>query len=179
MKNDRNGQAEILTPEQFTELLGELKNPHRTIAAVCYFTSCRISEAVALKAGDIVNGRIQFRSATTKAKKTKEVSIPKKLQDILTAAGLPTDGYLFPSPRKADRPISTKAFDLALREKCDYLGLKGVSTHSFRRSSITAMYRAGVDLKTIQQRSGHASIANVGLYIEGLDGNADKAGEVL
>ena len=179
MKNDRNGQAEILAPDQFAELLSELKNPHSTIAAICYFTSCRISEAVALKASDIVNGRIQFRSATTKENRTKEVSVPKKLQDILAAAALPTDGYLFPSPRNADRPISTKAFDLALREKCDYLGWKGISTHSFRRSSITAMYRAGVDLKTIQQRSGHASIANVGLYIEGLDGNADKAGELL
>ena len=38
---------------------------------------------------------------------------------------------------------------------------------------------AGGDLKTIQQRSGHASIANVGIYIQGLDGAADTAGELL
>ena len=54
-----------------------------------------------------------------------------------------------------------------------------MSTHSFRRTTITKMYRAGVDLKTIRQRSGHASIANVGIYIQGLDGAADTAGELL
>jgi integrase/recombinase XerD len=59
------------------------------------------------------------------------------------------------------------------------VGFKGISTHSFRRTSITNLYRAGVDLKTIQQRSGHASIANVGLYIERLNGEAQKAGELL
>ena len=69
--------------------------------------------------------------------------------------------------------------DHAIRKATDYIGLPGVSSHSFRRTAITKMYRAGVDLKTIQQRSGHASIANVGIYIQGRDGAADTAGELL
>jgi integrase/recombinase XerD len=177
MKNDRYGQAEILTVEQLNELFSHLPHPHRLIAAICYYTTCRVSEAISLEAQDIRNGKIMFRAPNTKQKKTKEVSIPAKLQREIELVDLPESGYLFPG--KHGGHIKRQSVDEMLRQKCDYLGFAGVSTHSFRRSSITAMFRAGIDLKTIQQRSGHASIGTVGLYVQGLDGAADAAGEVL
>jgi len=180
MKVERNGQAEIFSAAQLATVLGELRHPHRLIFALCYYTSCRISEAVALQAGDIQSGQIVFRAQNTKAKRTKEVSIPAKLQAALDAVDLPESGYLFPARTGATGShITTKSCDLALHKVCDYIGVQGVSTHSFRRTSITNLYRAGVDLKTIQQRSGHASISNVGLYIQALDGKANLAGELL
>jgi hypothetical protein len=77
---NRNGKAEILTFEKLSELLEDLPHPHRLIAAICYYTSCRVSEAISLKIEDVSNGRIVFRRANTKQKRTKEVSIPTKLQ---------------------------------------------------------------------------------------------------
>ena len=177
MKVNRNGQAEILADEQLDELFATLPQPHRLIAALCYYTSCRVSEAISLKTEDINNGRIIFRRVNTKQKRTKEVSIPTKLQAELDWVELPKTGYLFPG--KYGGHITRQTVDHAIRKATDYIGLPGVSSHSFRRTAITKMYRAGVDLKTIQQRSGHASIANVGIYIQGLDGAADTAGELL
>ena len=80
MKVNRNGQAEILAADQLDELFAALPHPHRLIAAICYYTSCRVSEAISLKVDDISNGRIIFRRANTKQKRTKEISIPTKLQ---------------------------------------------------------------------------------------------------
>ena len=177
MKVNRNGQAEILAADQLDELFATLPHPHRLIAAICYYTSCRVSEAISLKTEDISSGRIIFRRANTKQKRTKEVSIPTKLQAELDLVDLPKTGYLFSG--KYGGHITRQSVDHAIRKATDYIGLPGVSSHSFRRTAITKMYRAGVDLKTIQQRSGHASIANVGIYIQGLDGAADTAGELL
>lgn len=177
MKVNRNGQAEILTADQLTELLNELPYPHRLIAAICYYTTSRVGEVCQLKAEDIRGSKIVFRRANTKTKRTKEVSIPAKLQAEFDRVDLPTSGYLFPG--KHGGYLTRQAFDHALRETCDYLGFQGVSTHSFRRSSITVLHYAGVALKTIQKRSGHATIAQVGAYIEPLDGAADAAGELL
>ncbi|MDX2244550.1 MAG: tyrosine-type recombinase/integrase [Leptolyngbyaceae cyanobacterium bins.302] len=177
MKVNRNGQAEILSSDQLGELLAELPYPHRLIAAICYYTTSRVGEVCQLKAEDIRGSRIVFRRANTKTKRTKEVSIPAKLKAQLELVELPQSGYLFPG-KKGDH-ITRQAFDHALRETCDYLGFQGVSTHSFRRSSITALHYAGVPLKTIQKRSGHATISQVGAYIEELDGAVDAAGELL
>ncbi|MDX2232285.1 MAG: tyrosine-type recombinase/integrase [Leptolyngbyaceae cyanobacterium bins.349] len=177
MKVNRNGQAEILTPQQLIELLHHLPYPHRIIAAICYYTTSRVGEVCQLQAEDLRGSKIVFRRANTKTKRTKEVSIPAKLQTELESAELPRSGYLFPGQNGGH--MTRQAFDHALRETCDYLGFPGVSTHSFRRSSITALHYAGVPLKTIQKRSGHATIAQVGAYIEDLDGAADAAGELL
>lgn len=87
---------------------------------------------------------------------------------------LPTNGYLFPG--KKGGHITTQAVDLALREACDYLGLKGVSTHSFRRSLLTHLYRAGHSLRTLQQISDHADIGNLARY---LDIDRDEATRAL
>lgn len=175
-RRGRDGQAKILDAAQLTQLLAELPQPHRAIAAICYYTTSRVGEVLLLQAGDIRDGAITFRRANTKAKKTKTVSVPLKLQAELERAELPQSGYLFPGKNGA---ITRQAFDKALALASACIGLSNVSSHSFRRTSITTMHRNGTDLKTIQQRSGHASIANVGLYIEAIDGAADAAAELL
>jgi integrase/recombinase XerD len=96
MKVDRNGQAETLSEGQLEILFAELSPEMRLIFSICYYTSCRVSEALKLKAGDVVGDRIVFRARTTKTKRTREVKIPVKLQALLNEVDLPTSGYLFP-----------------------------------------------------------------------------------
>jgi integrase/recombinase XerD len=178
MKNNRNGQAEILKEEQLEELLGTLLPKHKLLFAICYYTSCRISEALKLERSDFISDRIIFRAATTKTKKTREVKIPQRLAQIIEEVGLPAKGYLFPSPTGKGH-MSRQAADKALREACDYIGLQGVSTHSFRRTGITKLHDAGVPLRTLQNRTGHASLANLALYVEVNQADVDAAGELL
>ncbi|WP_419546418.1 tyrosine-type recombinase/integrase, partial [Microcystis sp.] len=65
--------------------------------------------------------------------------------------------------------------DLVLRQACDRLGLKGISTHSFRRTALTRMHLAGVPLRTIQRISGHSSLAALSVYLEVTDENVRDA----
>ena len=177
MKVDRNGQAEVLSEEQLNELLRYLSNPHRAIFAICYYTSCRVSEALKLRAEDMVGDRVVFRASTTKTKKTREVKLASKLKSVLAETPLPGSGYLFPG-RKGGH-LSRQATDLALRKACDYLGLKGMSTHSFRRTGITKLHDAGVPLRRIQARTGHLSLGNLALYVDVNQAEVDADGELL
>lgn len=177
MKIQRNGQSSVLTAEQLAELMSVLSPADRLLFGICYYTSCRISEALQLTREDIVGERIVFRAKTTKTRKTREVKISAKLAKLLIEFGLPTSGYLFPGKQGAHR--TRQSADLALRKACDYIGLKGVSSHSFRRTGLTKLHRAGVPLPTIQKRSGHASGASLALYIDIDRDEVDAAGELL
>jgi integrase/recombinase XerD len=42
----------------------------------------------------------------------------------------------------------------------------GYSSHSFRRSAATNLSKSGIDLATIQEITGHSSLANLQRYIE-------------
>lgn len=177
MKNNRNGQAETLSEDQLAELFSVLPPNHKLLFAICYFTSCRVSEALQLHWSDLIGDRIVFRAATTKTKRTRDVKIAQKLAAVLAELNLTQKGYLFPG--KNGGHLSRQAADLALRKACDYIGLQGISTHSFRRSAVTRLYHAGVDLKTLQKRTGHVNLANLALYVDVPQAAVDAAGELL
>ena len=178
MKIHRNGQASVLTEPQLTELMSVFSQGDKLLFGICYYTSCRISEALQLTKGDIVGDRIIFRAAITKTRKTREVKISQKLAELMIEIGFPSSGYLFPG-RNGLGYRTRQSADLALRKACDYIGLKGVSTHSFRRTGLTKLYKAGVPLPTIQKRSGHASSASLALYLDVDREEVDAAGELL
>ncbi|NJR56034.1 MAG: tyrosine-type recombinase/integrase [Acaryochloris sp. CRU_2_0] len=177
MKNNRNGQAEVLTDEQLDQLLAVMQPNHWLLFSICYYTSCRVSEALKLKRSDIIGDRIVFRACTTKTKMTRDVKIPAKLSVILSQADFPTVGYLFPG--KCGGHLTRQAADLALRKACDYIGLKGVSTHSFRRTGLTKLYKMGVPLKTLQERTGHADLGNLSQYLAIGKEEVDAIAELL
>jgi integrase len=75
MKIHRNGQAEILTRAQLVELFAVLSPKYKLLFGICYYTGCRISEALQLQRSDVGKENIVFRRATTKTKLTREVAI--------------------------------------------------------------------------------------------------------
>ena len=163
-KNARNGQAEIWG-EQLGEVMGDLSPKMRAIFSICRYTGCRVSEARQLKANDVVGDYIVFRKATTKGKATRQVNIHPELKAVLSEAGLPVKGYLFPG-RSGERPITRQACDKALRRVCDHIALKGHSTHSFRRTTLTQLSNSQVPLRVIQEISGHKSLQELQRYLE-------------
>jgi integrase/recombinase XerD len=158
VKNQRNGQAEILSEAQVTVLLAELSPKMRAVFAICYFTACRVSEALHLTADDVLGGKISFRRVTTKTNHSREVPIAPGLAKILKESQLPTSGKLF--------GVSRQAADKALRKGCDRLDIKGVSTHSFRRTAATRLHQKGVPLRVIQKIGGWSSLQALQLYLE-------------
>lgn len=177
MKRDRNGQAKILTDSEVSAIFSLLSARDRAIFAICLYGACRISEALSVRVDDIANGVITLRKANTKGKKgTRSLPISPNLEKILKeylTVTSPGD-FLFPG-RDGKKPLTTAAADLTLRQACDRLGLKGISTHSFRRTALTRMHLAGVPLRTIQRISGHSSLAALAFYLEVTDQNVRDA----
>lgn len=172
-KVNRNGQAVVLNDEQLTELFAVLEQPHRLLFQICYYTAARVGEVIQLRAEDIVAGRIVYRAHTTKTKTTRDVAIAPPLTAALKATELPKSGYLFPG--RFEGHMTTQAADKGLRQVCDYLGLEGVSTHSFRRSLLTKMHNQGHSLRTLQQITKHADIGNLAKYLDVGQQEADQA----
>jgi integrase/recombinase XerD len=76
--------------------------------------------------------------------------------------------WLFPSPNDPNKHLTIQSADLALRTACDRAGLgdRGISTHSFRRTAITELAKAGVGIRVIQKITGHAKLEQLSTYIE-------------
>lgn len=167
MKTDGNGKAKILSPTELRKLFKEgLNKPRdRTLFAICLFSGCRISEALALKVNDIKGKTITFRKSTTKGKlRTRSVHMSPDLEEILTSYQPKSSNYLFPG--QAGKPLGRKMADRILRNACNKIGIEGVSTHSFRRTALTQMSNAGVPLRHIQEISGHSDLRVLQEYLE-------------
>jgi integrase/recombinase XerD len=165
-KANRNGQAAVWESEaQFLQVCAEMTPATRSVMLICYYTCCRVGEAVQLRRADITSGQIVFRRATTKTKRTRSVPISQKLEAVL--AELPKGGYLFPG-RNPDRHLTTRAVDKALRQACDRLGLQGFSTHSNRRTTATRLSRSQ-PLKVVQEIGGWSQLGALQRYIDVTD----------
>ena len=70
--------------------------------------------------------------------------------------------------RKEERlfPITERAVQKQLAIVCDYLGYKGISTHSFRKWYATEIYKANnYDITLVQRLLQHSSTAVTRRYI--------------
>lgn len=179
MKVDRHGSAAVLTDDQLDALLDAAPSArYRALWAVQRWTAGRISEVLALTWGDI-NGRVTYRRANTKTKTTHQVPSAPRLEAELiiykqiweVEHGHPParDEALFPAKSSTHTSMTRQAADKTLRQTCEALGLRGVSTHSFRRSLATAAVRRGVPLHVVQRITGHKSLGSLGHYLEADD----------
>ena len=170
MKVNGNGQGKVLTANELKRLFsdGFVKNRDRTLFAICLFTGCRISEALALQVTDIKNKTITFRKSTTKGKlSTRTIDIPEPLKQYLDEyqpVPNPYNLHLFPS--RLGKALSRSMADKTLRAACKRIGVEGVSTHSFRRTALTQMHNAGIPLRHIQEISGHNDLGTLQRYLE-------------
>ncbi len=167
MKVKGNGQAKVLNSGELERLFDEgLISPRdRALFAICLFTGCRVSEALALHQDDIKGGTITFRKSTTKGKlKTRNVDIHPRLAQFLDAYQPQTE-VLFPGMHNRGT-LTRYMADRLLRAACQRIGIEGVSTHSFRRTALTQMHNAGIPLRHIQEISGHNDLGTLQRYLE-------------
>lgn len=180
------GQASVLSKREWADLDRVSNDTHRTIWALTRFTAARIGEVLQLRVKDVyadpvrrvLLDQICYRRETRKGKdKNHTVPICEELARYLRAYPAPVDrdSYLFPNGHGGHLSYEgARAYLTRAAEKAG-LGNKRVVTHSGRRSCITELARKGTDIKTIQAISGHASIANVGRYIESDPARTKKA----
>ena len=166
-KTNREGKALVLDRKQMEEVFAHLPYPHNAIASICYWTASRAGEIVALPIDAI--GRHSISIKQTKNKATKEIDFYPELSEVLAQLVLSIGPYWFPgrfTTNQAPTHLTLRAFQKQLDHTCDYLGIKGASSHSFRRSMATHLYVAGVDLESIRQMTGHKSLDSLTEYID-------------
>jgi integrase/recombinase XerD len=182
-KNNRFGQAKVLTDSELSRIRKNLKGQRNLLLFdVLRYTGERIGAVVQLKQWDVfsIKGQvlddITFRPETRKAtntgkRQTRQIVIHPALAEALINYPIyPGNPWLFPSCiKKPDEGhITVQGADYLLRVAIDKAGLggKGISTHSFRRTVITKLDEAGVSPSVIQTVTGHRSLASVQRYIE-------------
>ena len=176
MKVDRHGQAKILTPEEIDLVFNEgLTNDRdRALFALCLYTACRINECVTLRTTDvyyrqgIVRPEIVFRKGNTKGKlATRCIPVIEDLRRmLLNYYPSPRTWFYFPGLGKKKGHLHSDSAGRILRRACNKVGVQGVSTHSFRRTSLTLMSNEGIPLRIIQEISGHRSLEVLQKYLE-------------
>ena len=175
MKVDRHGQAKILTTEEIDLVFHEGLTNHRdrAIFAICLYTACRIKECVSLRTTDVyyrkgeVRPEIIFRKGNTKGKlATRCIPVIEELRlMLLNYYPSPRSWFFFPGVGSRGH-LHPESASRILRRACNKVGIQGVSTHSFRRTSLTLMSNEGIPLRIIQEISGHRSLEELQKYLE-------------
>ena len=176
-KVNRSGKAKVLSQDERDVIKSHLPEKYRLIAEILYWSAGRIGEVLSIRVRNLVpaTGMVILERQTTKTKTTREVYLPPELMNALIrrANGLQLKGndFLFfnQSPTKSTqftRPLSSQSFDKELRRVCDWNGLSGISSHSFRRTQLTELYRDGWSLREIQHISGHRSLQSLQEYLD-------------
>ncbi len=164
MKSHGCGKAKVLTPEEFREIKSKVHYKYQVFFDIMMETGARVSEICKLRFVDIVNNTLVLRKNNTKTKETREIAISPTLFNKISK--LPqVNGYVFPG-MNGNGHITRYMIDKVLRNACKECGIDGVSSHSFRRTTITELSRNNVSLRVIQKISGHKNLDVLQGYVD-------------
>ena len=183
-------ERQALSPEQLRLIIAQISQKltdvtERRLMALLLFTGMRRGEVMGLRWEDIdferrliaVNRAVSYTTnqpiiSTPKTKSGKRV-IP--LDDQLADFLMPhlETGYVI-GGKEPPTLMVTRRLLRNLEKKIDMFG---ATPHVFRHSYISALAEAGVDLKTIQQISGHSNVTTtMGIYAHTRLGLVQEAG---
>jgi integrase/recombinase XerD len=168
-------------------VIASLPEKYSLLAETLYYTAGRVSEISSLRVSNIhfEEGMVVIEKSSTKTKQTRYVPIPKTLLRNLDSwirhNKLNCDNYIFFTNSRnckipcGSRHVTTQAVDNAFRHTFDYIGIKGASTHSFRRSRLTNLHvEERWSLREIMDISGHKNLLSLQQYLD-TDKNATFA----
>lgn len=162
--------------EVYRLLEGAWELKHRSVLMLLYATGVRISEALALRVGDVDSQRMVIHVRGGKAGKDRYLPLAESLLEQLRVYWLVhrPSGFLFPgkNPHKA---ISGRTVRSICQQAADQAGItKTVTPHTLRHSFATHHLEAGTDIKTIQMWLGHRSLATTSIYLHIATGSPAK-----
>src|SRR5215831_13815545 len=158
----------VLSVEEVTLLLRAATAPkYKAAFATAYGAGLRVSEVVALKAGDIDSERMLLRVERGKGRKDRHAMLSPQLLELLRAwwregrrlGVLLPRGWLFPG-RNPVEPLSTRQLNRAVHAAAEAAGIKKrVSPHTLRRgrdpeASPAAVSRPGLEVADVFHHHG-------------------------
>ncbi len=168
-----NKKTRALTTEQYKEIITTMKEgfcgcrPNDRIATALVLEGnlgIRISDIIKLRLCDIVRDGDRFRLSIIEQKtgKARDFTVPLVIQQYIENYCL-RNGI---KPTERIFPITERMIQKQLKIVCDYLGYKGIGTHSFRKWYATEIYKNnGYDIALVQRLLQHSSAATTQRYI--------------
>ncbi len=133
-----------------------------------YGAGLRISEALALKPGDIDSQRMLIHVRLGKGAKDRMVKLSPQLLAVLRDYWRMRHprSWLFPQLKNPDRAMESSTAHRIVVRAARRAGIsKRVSAHTLRHSYATHLLDAGTDLRTIQLLLGHGNLKTTTIYL--------------
>jgi len=141
---------EVITIEEFNELLKATKKPQHKLAFKLGFLCClRIAEVLSLKQEDIQKDRGFLFIRQGKGKKDRYVPIPSPI--VRDLSNIPIT-----IKRRALQDAIGKISERAIKKKIHF--------HTLRHSGATYYLKQGMNLREVQQLLGHSRIDTTTIY---------------
>lgn len=162
---------------------------NKAMLALSYYCGLRAKEIASLKIGDVMkaNGTIKdvadLCAEQTKGNRGREFYINSYAKQHIAALikSMPLVDADFPllqvmGKRKA---FSANGIAIAIRNIYASAGFTGCSSHTGRRSAISALANKGVGIRIIQKFSGHRQLQSVQHYLDANEEMVKNAAELL
>ena len=177
-KSNRSGKAATLSEKQISQLLDYLPEKYSLLAEILFWSAGRVTEVSNIKVKNI-NFREEtliLEKSTTKMKKSRTATLHTntihKLKNWIIKHKLKEDDYIFfSSSNNSKTPIGQRhlgyhTIDEYFRKGFDWIGVKGASTHSFRRSMATNLMNSNFTMREIMDITGHKNISTLQEYLD-------------
>lgn len=172
-----NKRTIALTDKQYIDIITAIKSgfchagreykPNERIAAALTLEAnlgLRISDILQLHYCDIIKDGDRYRLNISEIKTGKEriFTVPEEIREYINQYRI--KNRMSEQQRLFD--LSERQIQKHLQAACDYLGIDGVSTHSFRKYFATQIYiNNGYNIELVRQLLQHSSAAVTQKYI--------------
>jgi integrase/recombinase XerD len=161
-------RAAVLDQQQIEAMLAAAGPRDAALVSMMTAGALRIGETTLLTWDDVVGCEVTVPGTITKTGASRRLTLPPAACRLLQAwrevCPLSKRGWVFPGI--AGQPLSVRAAQVAISKLADRCGISGVSSHSFRRSALTAAHASGLSLSECAALSGHQSLAALERYLD-------------
>jgi integrase/recombinase XerD len=161
-------RAAVLTADQISAMLAAATPRDAALVVLMVVGAMRVGEATLLAWQDVEECSIEIPGGVTKTGHGRRFTLPPAacqwLQLWREVCPSTKKGWVFPGI--AGQPLSVRGAQTAISKLAEQVGIAGVSSHSLRRSALTAAHQAGLSLREVAEISGHRSLAALERYLD-------------
>ena len=173
-----NKKTRALTDEQYINIIRTLQNgfvrssgnvfkPNKRVAAILVIEAnlgLRISDVLRLRLYEIVRDGNRYRLdiIEQKTQKKRTFTVPIEIYSYIQEYALENNI----NPKARLFPVSERTVQHQLKVVCDYLGYRGIGTHSFRKYFATDVYvNNNYNIELVRTLLQHSSVVTTQRYI--------------
>jgi integrase/recombinase XerD len=174
-------QARVLSSRDLRRVLDHVATrPHaarnRAIILCTHWAGMRIGEVALLRVADVlgrdgvVKSEWHLEAARTKGRHGRKVYVSERLRKELTVyarqanfVGKPDEPF-FPTQKRTG--FSPNSLCQSINSIYDRSGISGATSHSGRRSMLTALAQKGVGVRILAELAGHRDIRVTQRYLD-------------